>query len=260
MNTEMDYNRVDGRVAIITGGAQGIGRGVALAMSRIGADVAILDLNEEKAEAVAAEIREAGGKSVAVRCDVTSEDDAQAAVAQACDALGPVTILVNNAGGGHPPTVITSPAEQWEAMLALNIGGAVTMSRAVWPVMEKAGGGVILNASSQAARRAMNDLTAYGVAKAAIAQLTRSLALEGAPLGIRANSVAPGWVLTPPTEKWFEIQPDPEKAKAEVAATIPIGRLSVPEDVARVYCFLASDAASYVTGAEIWVDGGTTLG
>lgn len=222
--------------------------------------MAIADINAELGEAAAAEIVADGGEAISVSCDVTSQDDADAAVAATTAAFGPVTVAVNNAGGGNPPTTMSSPRAQWDAALNLNLGGALSISRAVWQGMVDAGGGVILSASSQAARRAMNGLSAYCTAKAGIVALTRSLALEGGPLGIRANCVAPGWVLTPAVEEWFERSGDRAAAEAEVAETIAIRRLSTPDDMARIYCFLASDNASYVTGAELWADGGTTLG
>jgi NAD(P)-dependent dehydrogenase (short-subunit alcohol dehydrogenase family) len=252
--------RLDGRVALITGAGQGIGRATAEAMSSLGAKVAIADIDAGLGEAAAAAIVADGGKAIFVSCDVTSQESAEAAVAATVEAFGPVTVAVNNAGGGNPPTTMSSPRTQWDAALALNLGGAIAISLAVWQVMADAGGGVILNASSQAARRAMEGLSAYCTAKAGIAALTRSLAFEGGPLGIRSNCVAPGWVLTPAVVEWFERTGDRAKAEAEVSDAVAIRRLSTPEDMAKIYCYLASDNASYITGAELWADGGTTLG
>jgi NAD(P)-dependent dehydrogenase (short-subunit alcohol dehydrogenase family) len=253
-------HRLDGRIALVTGGGQGIGRATAIMMADAGAKVAVVDIDEDLAASVVAEIESAGGTATAIMCDVTSEQDVEASVKRACNELGPVTILLNNAGGGNPPSTITSPRSQWDKIISLNLGSVISMSRAVWPVMVEQGGGVILSASSQSARRAMESLSPYGAAKAAIVQLTRSLALEGAPVGIRANCVAPGWVLTPAVQTWFDTQDDPQAVEAEAAASIPIGRLATPEDIAYAYCFLASDAAAYITGTELWCDGGTTLG
>lgn len=252
--------RLDGRVALITGAGQGIGLATAEGMASLGAKVAIADINAELGEAAAAAIVADGGEAIFVNCDVTSQESAEAAVAVAGAALGPVNVAVNNAGGGNPPTTMSSARAQWDAALALNLGGAIAISLAVWPVMLENGGGVILNASSQAARRAMEGLSAYCTAKAGITALTRSLALEGGPHGIRANCVAPGWVLTPAVVEWFERTGDRAKAEAEASEAVAIRRLSTAEDMARIYCYLASDNASYITGAELWADGGTTLG
>jgi NAD(P)-dependent dehydrogenase (short-subunit alcohol dehydrogenase family) len=152
-----------------------------------------------------------------------------------------------------------SPDVDWDRCVNLNFKGVVNMCRAAWPTMIEHGGGVILNAASLSATRAMAGLIAYCSSKAAVVQLTRCLALEGAPHHIRANCVAPGFVLTPALQEYFASTGDPDQTAAAVAAGVPDGRLGDPAEIADLYLFLASDAAAYITGAAIPIDGGAQL-
>jgi NAD(P)-dependent dehydrogenase (short-subunit alcohol dehydrogenase family) len=250
---------LDGRTAMITGAGQGIGRFTALAFAAAGAQVAVADWDGELATSTVSAIEEAGGRAVTSVFDVTKAAEAEQAVAEVGRQLGPVTVLVNNAGGGNPPTTIMSPEADWDRCVNLNFKGVVNMCRATWPTMIEQGGGVILNAASLSATRAMAGLIAYCSSKAAVVQLTRCLALEGAPHRIRANCLAPGFVLTPALQEYFSSTGDPDETAAAVAAGVPDGRLGDPAEVADLYLFLASDAAAYITGAAIPIDGGAQL-
>ena len=251
--------RLAGKVAIITGAGQGIGLATALRFGEEGATVVAVGRTEASVKSAAEEIRAAGGRSSFQVADVSDDDQVVGMVEAVHREYGRIDILVNNAGGGNPSTTITSPAQDWKFVLDLNLGGTVSCSRAVWPIFQKAGSGVILNAGSQSGARAQLGLTAYCTSKAAIVMLTKCMALEGAPLGIRVNAVAPGWVLTPAVTTWFDAQDDPVTFHDTAAAGIPIGRLSDPREIANAYLFLASDESSYVNGAVLNVDGGSTL-
>ena len=260
MSHDAPSYHLEGETAIVTGAGQGIGRATANAFAASGAAVAVVDINERAARETAESITSSAQRAEAFVVDVTSSAAVAEQFAAIANALGPVDILVNNAGGGIKQTTIESPNADWDLVLNLNLRGVINTCRVLWRPMVEQGGGVILNASSQSAHRPMPGLTAYNIAKAGVAHLTRCLAVDGAAYGIRANCVAPGWVLTPAVEAWFAAEADPQAAHDNmVAADIPIGRMATSEDVAAAYLYLASPAASYVTGVELAVDGGSAL-
>ncbi len=251
--------RFGGQGVLITGAGGGIGRETALRFAAEGAKVAVVDIDRDAAESVVATIAESGGESVALTCDVTSAAAVEALVAQAVEALGDLSVVVNNAGGGAAAFVEMDEAE-WDRQINLNLKSAFLVSHAVWPVLKARGGGTILNAGSIAGRWGQSGLLAYSTSKAAIAMFTRALALDGGPFGIRVNCVVPGNIRTPALEAFFESQDDPASVYEKAVAMTSVGRLGTSADVAEAYLYLASDAASFITGTELLIDGGLTLG
>ena len=251
--------RFEGRVVLVTGGGQGIGQETATRFAAEGAHVAVVDLNHSAAQAAAAAIGASGGTAIAVRGDVTSPEEAERFVGEVIARLGPIAVLVNNAGGGALVSM-EGPYEDWKRQIDLNLNSAVIVSKAVWPGMVERGGGVILNASSIAARITLSGIAAYGAAKAGIVMLTKAIAAEGGAHGIRANCVVPGNVLTPALQAYFDSTDDPAATLAEAIAATSVGRIGRPEDIAAAYLYLASDEAAWITGTDLLIDGGQSLG
>src|SRR5215207_8986667 len=248
--------RFQGRVAIITGSGSGLGRVLAHRFAAEGAAVVVADVVEQRASAVAGEISEAGGKSLAQTTDVTNAADVAAMVGAARGAFGSVDILVNNAAKASDADFLNLSEEAWDEDVAIALKGTFLCSQAVLADMTKNRSGVILNISS------VNALTYYGneaysAAKAGILNLTRSLAVRYGPFGVRANAIAPGTLRTP---AWDERQQKDPRVFERVAAWYPLGRVGQPEDVVGAALFLASDEASWITGAVLPVDGGLTAG
>jgi NAD(P)-dependent dehydrogenase (short-subunit alcohol dehydrogenase family) len=248
--------RFAGAVALVTGGASGIGRAVAERLSREGAKVAILDKNGDGAEAVAAAIRGTGGSASAGAVDVTDPDAVAAAIGCAVAALGPATVLVNNAGGPTGQTFEDTGPKQWRTDLELNLSAAFYVSRAALPSMLAAGGGAIVNVATVNALLSIAE-PAYSAAKAGLLQLTRQVAVDYGPRGIRANAVVPGSIRTPIWAERLARQPSMLDA---LRRWYPVGRVGEPEDVAAAVAFLASPEAGFINGATLLVDGGLTAG
>lgn len=245
---------VSGRVALVTGAARGIGRACAVALARAGADVA-LGFRDRQAEGdVAGAIRAVGRRALPLQMDVTRRDQIASAVAEAHRAFGRIDILVNNAGIGPPRAAESVTEEDFDATLAVNLKGTFFVSQEVGRLMIDAGGGRIINLSSQAGFVALPTESVYCMTKAAIAHLTKCLAVEWAPHGINVNAVAPTFIRTPGTVKWLA----DETFRRELLERIPLGRVGEPADVAAAVVFLASPAASMITGATLMIDGGWT--
>ena len=246
--------RLDGKVAFISGGARGMGAEEARLFAREGAKVAIGDVLEEDGRRVEAEINESGGDCLFVRLDVTSEANWQSAIAATVSRFGALHILVNNAGiGGVGGLVEDTPVEDWELVMDINAKGVFLGTKAAIPEMQAAGGGSIINISSQLGIVATDNTSPmYHASKGAVRILTKSTAIQFAPDGIRANSVHPGPVVTAMTERRRE---DPE-AFALMRSRIPLGRFAEPIEIANAVLYLASDESGYVTGSEVVVDGG----
>ncbi|MBE0480976.1 MAG: SDR family oxidoreductase [Dehalococcoidia bacterium] len=246
----MDQGRFAGRVALVTGGASGIGRAVALLLAREGAMVSVVDLDLAGAEAVAANVRKSGSKAAAVGCDVGNEDEVQRAVAATREALGEVGILVNCAGSVEGSFLADMAFDEWQRMFSVHSNGTFLFSRAVVKNMKE--GDRIINIASIDGIQGQIFGGDYAAAKAAIIALTKTLALEVAYRGITVNAIAPGVIQTPMGQMLIDVAP-------EFYKEIPAMRYGKPEDIAEVAGFLASSGASYITGQVIVVDGGITL-
>ena len=246
-----DKFRLDGHIALVTGAGRGIGRGIALAFAEAGADVACAARTQDDVDAVAAAIRDKGRKALAISCDVTSESSRQELVDACVAELGGLSILVNNAGGAGPNNPLKTSAEKFAQTLDFNVVPAFDLCRAAHPHLKDADGACIINISSMAGRLRQKKFTAYGTAKAAVTHLTRLLAQDFAP-DIRVNGIEPGPIATEALEQYMT----PE-AKAHIVAAVPMNRLGEVEDVAATAVFLASPAASWITGKIIELDGGT---
>jgi len=249
------YDRLAGKVAIVSGaGAEGddigIGRAIALLMAREGAALVCADLDPDRAEATAARIQAEGGRAVAASGDVGDAAVCTALVEQAVSAFGRLDILVNNVGISTPTTLDTITLELWNRILTTNLTSAMLMSKAAIPAMARGGGGAIVNISSLAGIRAMGAL-AYGPSKAAMAHLAREIGVLHGRQGIRANTVAPGHVMTPHAARL--IPATMREARRKVG---PLGIEGDAWDVAQAALFLASDEARFINGVELAVDGG----
>jgi NAD(P)-dependent dehydrogenase (short-subunit alcohol dehydrogenase family) len=259
LRTELrrDAILLDGKVALVTGGGGGIGRGIALGLAEFGADVAVLDVDEAAAERVAALIREKGRKALPIQADVSDREAVRAAVARTVESLGALDVLVNNAGGTRPIKLVDMTDKQADRQIDLNLKSLVALTQAGAKAMIAGGkGGSIINVASIEGFRAAPTYSVYAACKAGMLNFTRTTALELAEHGIRVNAIAPDFV---PTEHMARFAPgitSPE-AKAAQARYIPLGRAGNLDDCAGVAVFLASPMAGYVTGVTINTDGGT---
>lgn len=248
--------RLKEKVAIITGAASGFGAEIARIYAREGAKVVIADLNEAGAQAVAAEI---GPSAVGIKCDVTKRADIDHAVKTAVDRFGTVDIVVNNAGYTHKNQPFLNVDEaSFDRCFDVNVKAIYHMINAVVPLMRAKKSGVILNVGSTAGIRPRPGLSWYNASKGAANLLTKSLAVELAPDNIRVNVIAPVMGVTGMLGDFMGV-PDTPENRARFIATIPLGRLAVPQDIANVALFLASDEAAFLTGVELPVDGGRTV-
>jgi 3-oxoacyl-[acyl-carrier protein] reductase len=241
---------LDGRVALVTGGARGIGKSIALRLAAEGAKIAIVDLMDSGVETAAEVERAYGHAATFVKADISKEDDAKAAIAAAEAALGPVDILVNNAGITRDGLALTMSESDWDAVLTVNLKGSFLMSKAVLRGMIKRRSGSIISISSVVARRGNAGQINYSAAKAGLIGLTKSLAREVASRNVRVNAVAPGYIETEMTAKLDE------KSRQALIGAIPLGRIGSPDNVADAVVFLAGDQSSFITGAVLAVDGG----
>lgn len=251
--------RFQDKTVIVTGGGGGIGGAACRRFAREGARVAVFDLNEEAAARVAAQIREAGGRAEAVRCDITDRASVDAAVARTVEVLGPIDVLVNNAGWDvFKPFTKTAPAD-WDRLIAINLTGALHMHHAVLPAMAVRKAGRIVNIASDAARVGSSGEAVYAACKGGLVALSKTLAREHARHGITVNVVCPGPTDTALFADYREGAGNPEKLMEAFTRSIPLGRIGQPDDLPGAIAFFASDDAAFVTGQVLSVSGGLTM-
>jgi glucose 1-dehydrogenase len=244
-----DWLGLAGKACVVTGGAGGLGRAIAAGFAAQGARVALLDRDAEGAQAAAAEI---GHGTIAVPCDTTDEASVRAAAAQAEAALGPADVLVNNAGILRPGPLASVSLAEWNALLAVNLTGYLLCAQAFGAAMRARRHGAMVHIASIAGSFPQGQSGAYSPGKAGAAMLSRQLALEWGPLGVRSNCVSPGLVRTPMSEPFYRAQ---GVAEARAAIT-PLRRYALPPDIADAVLYLASPRAAFVTGQDLLVDGG----
>jgi NAD(P)-dependent dehydrogenase (short-subunit alcohol dehydrogenase family) len=249
-------DRLTGRRAIVTGGASGIGRATALLLATEGAAVVVADLDAAGAEAAAADIRSAGGRAAAMPCDLTSSDECRRLVEAAVDLLGGVDILVNSAGIIRRANVVETTEADWDRVMAVNVGAVFLTGKHVVPVMMQGGGGSIVNIGSGWGLKGGPNAVSYCASKGAVVNMTRAMAIDHGPVGIRVNCVCPGDTDTPMLRSEARQLGADEAAFLAESAERPLGRLGTPEDIAQAVLYLVSDAAGWVTGSILLVDGG----
>jgi NAD(P)-dependent dehydrogenase (short-subunit alcohol dehydrogenase family) len=250
--------RVEGKVVIVTGAASnpGLGRTTAIMLAREGAKVVVTDIDEDGAQSCAGEIRDAGGEALALHQDVTSEDGWKGVVATTVETFGKLDVLVNNAGIAVLKLVADMSLADWNRQIEVNMTSVFLGCKHAMPEMKKAGGGSLINLSSVAGIIGLANCVAYGAAKGGVRIMSKALAMEGAADNIRCNSVHPGIIWT---NMQAQATGSTDIADVRVSpARVPLGRVGEPQDIANSVLYLASDEASYVTGAEFVIDAGMT--
>jgi len=249
--------RLDDRVAVITGAAKGIGAGIAERFVEAGAAVVILDVDGDGAAAMAVKLSQRG-PAMAIHGDVSNEKDVRQAIARIVDQFGRLDVLVNNAGIEVAGSIPDYTEEQWDRQLGVNLKGAFLCAKYAIQRMRGRGGSIV-NISSVHAFASYAGNAAYDASKAGMLALTRTLALEHGREGIRVNAICPGYIDTPMMDDWLLTVPDKDSAMRQVLAVHPLGRIGTPRDVADAALFLASNAASFISGATLVVDGAMTV-
>jgi len=251
--------RLEGKVALVTGAARGIGRGIALRFAAEGAKVGVIDLHDAACQVVVDEIKTAGGEALSLGVDISDEAAVMLAVERVQHRFGTVTVLVNNAAVMPSGTLHETSVDDFERCVAVNLRGAFLMCKAVIPGMLSAGKGSIIHMSSVTGILGLPGLAAYSMTKAGLAGLARAMSTDYARKGIRVNSVAPGTIDSPMLHDFLAAQQNPEPLRQQFDDMHPIGRVGQIDEVASVFVFLASDESSFVTGANYTVDGGLSV-
>jgi 3-oxoacyl-[acyl-carrier protein] reductase len=254
--------KLRGKIAVVTGAAQGIGRVTALRLAKEGADIVVADINEEGMKEVANDIEKMGRRSLAVKTDISQEKDVFAMVQKTLEVFGRIDILVNNAGGriNTPNSIEETTAEEWNQVMAVNLTGTFFCCKAVLPNMKKNRSGKIVNVSSKAGRTAgLSTTLAYASAKSGVLGLTRQLAYEMGPFGINVNAIAPGFTSSGPKWEKEVWSLAPKEKKDLIINANPLRRIAQPEEQANVILFLCTDDASFINGACIDSNGGAFM-
>jgi len=247
-----DWLGLSGRVCVVTGGGGGIGRATALSLAQAGARVAAIDLDERGLEATRSELRASGGDHFIGRCDTTNAESVAGAAEAIEKSLGPCSVLVNAAAILRPGALENLALAEWNAVLSVNLTGYFLCAQSFGRQMRKLGRGSLVHVASIAGSHAQGQSGAYSVSKAGVIMLSRQLANEWGPQGIRSNVVSPGMVITPMSQAFYDTPGVTERR----SAVVPLRRVGMPQDMADAILFLASDRSSYVNGDEISVNGG----
>jgi NAD(P)-dependent dehydrogenase (short-subunit alcohol dehydrogenase family) len=250
--------KLHNKVAIITGAAMGIGKGIALILGREGARLVLADVAVPEGQKTCSELKELGYEAIFVECDVSREDQVKALVAVSVEKFGVIHILVNNAGIGFYKSVLDTTSEEWDHCLGINLKGAFLCSKYAIPHIQAAGGGSIINIASVHSYQNSSGEAAYAASKGGLVALTRQMAIDYGKDNIRVNAICPGWIYTPNVQRILDRYPDPVKFKQEVEKRQILGRIGTAEEVGEAVAFLASDASSYMTGSSVMVDNGMT--
>lgn len=251
--------RLENKVALITGAGRGIGRAIAHKMAHEGAWVALAEIDLESAKTAAEELLKEGCQAIAIQTDITREADVEAAVRRALERFGQIDILVNNAGKNFYYDATTMSEADWDNAMDVDVKGAWLCCKHVLPSMKTANAGSIINIASVHARITAPGHFPYAAAKSALVGLTRNLALDYARYNIRVNAICPGWVRTALVQGWFDQQADPKAIEDRVLSFQPLKRIGTPEEIANFVAFVASEEASFITGAELVIDGGMSI-
>ncbi|PHM08547.1 SDR family oxidoreductase [Nostoc sp. 'Peltigera malacea cyanobiont' DB3992] len=255
--TTNEKGNYTGKVAFVTGAANGIGRATALAFAREGANVVVADISEQGNQETARTIEELGGRALAVRCDVTRAEDVKAALDKAVEAFGRLDIAFNNAGSEQAITAMTDlTEEEWDRIVGINLRSVFLCMKYEIPLMLKQGSGAIVNTSSGAGVKGFKGQAAYVAAKHGVVGLTKAAALDYAAQNIRINAVCPGIIDTPMMDRFSGGTPE---GRQQVISQEPIGRMGQPEEIANAVVWLCSDASSFAVGHALVVDGGQTV-
>ncbi|MCL4395757.1 MAG: SDR family oxidoreductase [Chloroflexi bacterium] len=250
--------KLTNRVVIITGAGKGIGAGIAKVFAREGAKVVLADWDEAAGMKTTDELCRSGADAIFVKCDVSNEGQVKALIDSAIKKYGKLDVLVNNAGIGVYKTVLDTTLEEWNRCLSVNLTGQFLCSKYAIPHIKAAGGGAIVNIASVHSYQNVGGTAPYAASKGGVVALTRVMAIDYGSDKIRVNAICPGWIDTPLIRGIFAGDPDPEKAQRDVERRQVLGRLGTPEEVGEAVAFLASEQASYITGASLMVDNGMT--